>query len=875
MQVITTHLNADFDSLASMVAAGKIYPNASLVFSGSAEKAVHEYIKSHPHICEMTKLKGIDIDAVDQLILVDTQDPGRIGIFAPLVEKSGKEVHVYDHHIETARKFCFDKEVIRKRGAATTIMLELLDEMEIDLSPEECTLMTLGIYQDTHGLLSTSTMPEDFSAVGRMVSMGADLNFVADTIQPRLNQEQVDVMNDLVRNLESLNVNGIDIALATATVNYYIEDLAEVVSKLMSLENLEALFALIRQGSQVALICRSRTGEVSAAEVAQAFGGGGHVNAASARIQDQTLVEARESLLKILGEKVAPLCLVKDVMHFPVISAHSEDSILSVENTLTRFNMNTLPIIEGNKPVGLITRQIVEKAIHHKMGEERIEEFMIREFSVTTPESYFNTIIPMVIEDKQKLIPVVNPENGELLAVISRGDLLRQLQRDRLYQGEAGTAAEFLGKNKLIKSMLKKRLDKNLFQQLEAIAEIADEAKVSVYVVGGFVRDLLLGIDNHDIDLVIEGEGIDFAHLLAKKFSAKVKSHEKFGTSVVILPDESRVDVATARLEFYKHPAALPTVEKSSIKADLYRRDFSINSLAIHLNGENRFCLIDYFNGERDLKEGVIRVLHNLSFIEDPCRLFRAVRFEQRFAFQMGKQTEAFMKNAVKRMLVDQLSPTRLLNELLNIFKEKEALKCIRRLSDLQLLQFVSPGFSTRRENFTALERVNQVLAWAKMLPLPEEPEAWYVYFLGLLFPLSENEFNDSLVRLHPTQRLRNRLQLDRQAIFDSQRALGHAKDLGPGEIYDIFSQCTPEATVYLLSLLDSERVNKFASLYFTQYFRQACLELDGNDLKALGVQPGPMYQQVFRSLREAKLSGLVASKEDELLWVKREFLKK
>jgi tRNA nucleotidyltransferase (CCA-adding enzyme) len=875
MQVITTHLNADFDSLASMVAARKLYPEASLVLSGSAERAVHEYLKSHSHICELTKLKSIDVEFVDRLIIVDTQEPDRIGVFKALIGKPGKEVHVYDHHLESSREIRFDKEVIRKRGAATTILMEMLEQENIALSAEESTLMTLGIYQDTHGLLSPSTTPEDFLAVSRLVAMGADLNQVADTIQPQLNQDQINVMNDMIRNLENLHVNGVEVALATATVDYYVEDLAHVVSKLMSLENLGALFALIRLGSTVVLICRSRTGEVSAVEVARSFGGGGHVHAASAQIQAQTLVQARESLLKILNEKVAPLCLVKDVMHFPVISANPKDSLQSVENTLTRFNLNSLPIVEKNKPVGIITRQIVEKAIHHQMGSDKTEEFMIREFSVTTPESYFNTIIPMVIEEKQKLIPVVEPGNGELLAVVSRGDLLREFQRDRLRQGgeEAVLHAGFLGKNKFIKSLMKDRLDKKLLHLLETIAGIGDRTGVSVYVVGGFARDLLLGIDNQDVDLVVEGDGIDFAQTLAETLSARVKSHVKFGTSVVILPDESRLDVATARLEYYTHPAALPTVEKSSIKADLYRRDFSINTLAIRLNGKNRFCLIDYFNGERDLKEGVLRVLHNLSFIEDPSRLFRAIRFEQRFSFRMGKQTEAFMKNAIKRRLVDQLSPSRLLNELVNIFKEKEALKCIRRMSDLNLLQFISSGFAEGQENFEALERVDQVLAWAKILPLPKEPEVWFVYFLGLLCPLSEENFKQALIRLHPSQRLRNRLQLDREAVLGCHRALQSAKDFSPMEIFDIFSQCTPEAVVYLLSVADNERVNKFATLFFTQYNQQAQLELDGNDLNSLGVQPGPLFQEMFRSLRVARLNGQVHSKEDELDWVKREFL--
>lgn len=868
MQVITTHLNADFDCLASMVAAKKLYPEARMVFSGSAEKMVNQYLKKMNSAFEISKLKEIDLDEVSLLILVDTQNPARIGVFQTLLEKPGVEVHVYDHHPDAGNGVKASKAVIKKRGAATTIMLEVLAENGISLNSEENTLMALGIHEDTHSLVSVSTTPEDLSALAELVRLGADLNVVAEFIQSRLNDEQLDVFNDLIRNIESFNVNGVEIALATATADHFIEDLAYVVHRVMELENLTALIGLVRMDRRVYLIGRSRTKALDLAAVTREFGGGGHANAASASIREMTLVQVKEKLLEVLDEKVEPLSRVKDIMHFPVVTAGKADTIQTVEKTLTLFNLNTLPVIDNNVPVGLITRQIVEKSLHHKLGQTSVEDLMIREFSVTAPDVYFKTITPIIIEEKQKLIPVVDSENGHLTGIVSRGDLLRVLQ------GDFGRNEKDRRGYKNVKSLMKERLDKKLMVLFAGITKIADGDHCSVYVVGGFVRDLLLGIRNLDVDIVVEGDGIDFARKLAAELTGRVKSHAKFGTSVIILEDGFRIDVATARMEYYKHPAALPTVEKSSIKADLFRRDFTVNCLAVQLTGKDAFALIDHFNGERDLKDRVIRVLHNLSFIEDPSRIFRAIRFEQRNQFTIGKQTAAFMKIAVKKRLVDQLSGSRILNEIILILKEDLPVACVRRMREFALLQFISPKMLAEDRGLEILDRVEGVLAWAKMVPFKKPPETWFIYFMGLFYGLNTPAFHQAVERLKVPMRLRKRLELDLETCADARRLLTTKKELSPPEIYDIFSPLSPEAIIFLVTVSADERVNKYATLFVTQYQEQAKLSLTGDDLIRMGVNPGPVFQQVFKALRDARVNGRVSSKKDEIALVEDQFLR-
>jgi tRNA nucleotidyltransferase (CCA-adding enzyme) len=876
MQVITTHLNADFDCLASMVAAQKLYPEAKMVLSGSAEKMVNQYLQKMNSAIEISKIKEIDLDQVSLLILVDTQNPARTGVFQALVEKPGVEVHVYDHHTEADGGIKASKAVIKKRGAATTILMEELQEKGIVLNREESTLMALGIHEDTHSLLSVSTTPEDLSALSELVRLGADLNVVAEFVQSRLNQEQLDVMNDLIRNIEWLNINGVEIALATATADHFVEDLAYVVSRVMELENLSALIVLVRMDRRVYLIGRSRTKALDLADVTRQFGGGGHANAASASIREMTLVEVREKLLAILNEKVEALSRVKDIMQFPVVTVRKEDTIQTAEKTLTLFNLNALPVVDHDIPVGLITRQIVEKAIHHKLSETHVEDLMIQEFSVTAPDVYFKTIAPVIIEEKQKLIPVVDTENGRLAGIVSRGDLLRVLEAGMIQDEDSAKFGWGGGRKgtKNVKSLMKERLDKKLMSLFETIARMADGQNYDVYVVGGFVRDLLLGIRNLDIDIVVEGDGIKFASELAAELRGRVKSHAKFGTSVIILEDGFRVDVATARMEFYKHPAALPTVEKSSIKADLFRRDFTVNCLAVQLTGKEAFALIDHFNGERDLKDRMIRVLHNLSFIEDPSRIFRAIRFEQRNQFKVGKQTEAFMKIAVKKRLVDELSGTRLLNEIILIMKENQPVPCIRRMREFFLLQFISPNLLLDARTLEALDRVEGVLSWAKMVPFAHPPETWFVYFMGLLSELDKPVFEQVVERLNIPLRLKKRLEMDLEACVEARLRLAGANELSPPEIYDIFSPLSPEGIIFLLATLADDRANKYATLFVTQYQSQAKLALTGDDLIAMGVCPGPVFQQVFKALRDARVNGQVNSKKDEISLVQQKFLR-
>ena len=217
---------------------------------------------------------------------------------------------------------------------------------------------------------------------------------------------------------------------------------------------------------------------------------------------------------------------------------------------------------------------------------------------------------------------------------------------------------------------------------IEIIGKTADKLEVSAYIVGGPVRDKLLGISNSDLDFVVEGDGIKFAGVLNKKLKGKLTTYKAFGTATIELKG-NRIDVVTSRKETYKYPAAYPTVKPGNIKDDLFRRDFTINAMAIGLNKKNSGKLTDFYGGQKDLKKGIIRVLHDKSFMDDPTRIFRAIRFSVRFGFKIEPHTKKLIKEAVSGGFLGEVNAGRIRKEIELFLKEKNPKKCLETFSKL------------------------------------------------------------------------------------------------------------------------------------------------------------------------------------------------
>ena len=872
-EIITTHVNADFDALGSMVAARKLYPEATLIFSGSQEKNLRNFfLNSASYLFDFAKIKNVDFDRVKRLILVDTRQKSRIGKFARLIDKKDVEIHIYDHHPDNKDDVHGDVEVIRKIGSNTALMISLIREKGIPVSADEATIMCLGIHEDTGSFTFSSTTPSDYEAAAWLAEQGADHNVISEMLTRELTAEQVWLLNDLIHSAKTLVINGQDVVIAKVVRDEYVGDFAVLVHKFMEMDNLDVVFALAQMDHRIYLVARSRIGEVNVAEIASALGGGGHPHAASATIKNKTLIQVERSIKALLRNRIAPVKTASEMMSSPVIHIGPEETVKRAARLMTRYNINVLLVMDENSILkGYITRQIVEKAVFFNLGEIKVNEYMNIEFGTTGPDVPLKEVQELIIRKRLRVLPVV--ENKEVLGVITRTDLLNILVGDPLIP-------EFLynGKNapvgirkKNVAIMLKERLHRDVIQVIKNIGNVADMLGYNAYLVGGLVRDIFLKRDNFDVDIVIEGDGIKFAHEFADHYEARVRSHRKFGTAMIIFPDGFKVDVATARVEYYETPGAPPIVETGSLKLDLYRRDFTINTLAVKLNKRHYGTLIDYFDGQRDIKEKVLRVLHNLSFVEDFTRVLRAIRFEQRFGFKIGKLTLLLIRNAVKINTQKEFSSPRFFLELMAILKEEDPIKAIERMNEFGLLRFISLEIKFTEKLRRLLEEVKRVIAWHNLLYLEESFDPWKVYLHGLTSSINPASFKELIGKMGMIDSDGRRMIYQRENSNDLSDVL-YRFDGDNFHLYTLLAPYDTETLLYIMAKAGNEKTKRLISTFFTK-LKGVKTRLRGKDLIRLGLKPGPVFKEVFDRLLEARLNGFIKTREDEIVFVKKTFV--
>jgi tRNA nucleotidyltransferase (CCA-adding enzyme) len=872
MEVITTHVNADFDAFGSMVAAKKLYPDALVAFPGSQEKNLRDFfIESTLYILDIERAKDIDLEKVRRLIVVDTRQKSRIGRFATLAESGRVEIHLYDHHPDSEDDIRGNLEVVREVGSTATILIGELRKRGIELNAEEATALALGIYEDTGSFTFTSTRPEDLQAAAWLVEKGANVNIIADMMHSDLTKDQIEVFHQLIEESESVDVGGVEILVTTASCQGYVSDIALLVHKYMDMENLDAIFALVRMQDRVHLVARSRLEEVNAGEIAAEFGGGGHNTAASATVRDLSLYEAREKLIRLLHAKVRPKKEAGQIMTRPVITIEPGRTISDAAEFLGRYQISSLPVVDSGKVLGMLHRQSVEKAVHHGLKTSLVADFMDSEVVWVGIHDPIENVIRIAVDGRRRLVPVM--DDGNLVGVISRSDILEHM---KLPREKDASGAEFYpggrARGKNVRKVMEEHFPRSVIAILRRAGEVAERRGEDVYLVGGAVRDLLLRKYNLDIDLVVEGEGIPFARELAAEFEGcRVRSHEKFGTAVLLFPDGFKIDVATARHEYYARPGALPTVETSSIKRDLYRRDFTMNTLAAGLNPGNFGRVTDFFGGARDIKDKIIRVQHNLAFVEDPTRILRAIRFSSRFSFTLAKHTLNLMKRAVKMKVFDRVEGKRLRSELLHILEEKNPLPPLDLAAELEIFTALHPAlvFSPRTKEL--LESAAGVLAWWRYLYVRDKLEAWVVYFLALTEALTDDDFAAVMQRLSFPQSKtrewgRQRVEMRRALSVFAQESV-----VLPSRVVRTLRGLSVEFLLIMMAKTTRDDTRKAVSEYITT-LRHVKPALTGKDLIAMGYKPGPLFGTMKAALRDARLDGLVRTDDDERQLVRKLF---
>lgn len=874
MKIAITHIKPDFDAIASAYGAYRLHDLDHIAIITNTENNVNDFISNSdikiPIVNYNNKLIQ-EIDKIELLVITDCSSRLRVGALAELIDKAEKII-IYDHHVTSECDIDYTEAYIEDIGSTTTKVSELLKEKDIDISPIEATFLSLGVYEDTGLLTFSKTTPRDALAIAYLLSKNADSTVCNDYIQRELSQVQIMLLNELLLNLSIITVGGVDVAYSFATVDEYVGEAAFIAHKLMIIEGLSSLFILVSTGGRLILIGRSNDKRVDVQKVVSYFGGGGHSVAGSAVIKDKMIAETIDNLKFVIRDAVKPLKTVQEIMTTHVKSVESDTSLEDTLNYTLKHNLNHLPVVVNNRSIGIISRKDLIQSIKHGLGNETVNSIMQTEYETVKPDTPFYDAEEIMVYENQKLLPVETSEKG-IVGVLTRTDLLRLMHEDIIVQSAyAQNQRKDLGilKNRNIKSKMVDFLKPEILNLLVDIGKFAEEKRVKAYVVGGFVRDLIMKKPNFDIDIVIEGDATIFAIDYAKYHNAKVSTHQKFKTAVVTFNTGFKIDFATARTEYYITPAAAPEVSESSVKSDLFRRDFTINAMAVRLDGEKFGNLLDFFLGQKDIRDKKIRILHSLSFIDDPSRAFRAIRFAVRFGFDIGVHTEKLLKHAESLDLFSRIIGNRRFLELKYILAEDGYLIAIQMLNKYNMLRFFHKRININNEFIERFKRVENIIHWYNIQTNDNSIKIWRIRFYLFFFSLKRVEFDKCIDDFDISIKDSNILKNDFKFIEYANSLFKRYKNQKPSFIYGICKELSIESLLSLAAILGEER-QEIIKDYLTNY-KFVKIELDGNDLMELGVKKGPDIKLASNELLKLKLDGEILNKEDEIKYIKNKF---
>ncbi len=877
MHIILTHEQADFDALASLLGAFLLNEQAIPVLPNRMNRNVNAFIHLYGMELPFVDRQDLPAEQIDEITLVDTQSMVSIkGV------NRKTRVHVIDHHPVRADLPPLWTFTSVDTGANTTLFVEALRERDGVFNPIQSTLLLLGIYEDTGSLTYTRTTPRDLRASAFLLQEGASLQIAVDFLNHPLSLQQQELYNRLRDSAETIPVHGHSVVIACGDAEGMDEELSTIAHKMRDWLDPDALFLLVKTRGGIQLIARSMSDHLDVSEVADHFGGGGHTRAAAALIHDRDLGAVRAELIEILPRFVRPAITVAQIMSRGPQVLSPDTRVDEAARRMQRYGYEGYPVVSQGRVIGLLTRRAVDRAISHKLNLTAASLMDAGEVTIHPTDS-IEYLQRLMIDTGWGQIPVVDSNSGLIIGIVTRTDLLNTLTREARLPSFQNLAAR-----------LESALPPGELALLKLIAAEARDQHSALYIVGGFVRDLLLERPSLDFDLVVEGDAISLAHALSRRYGGRVTSHSRFGTAKWFIPKPfhfegtaalteqvaeletgvpdlpESIDLISARTEFYTHPTALPTVERGSIKLDLHRRDFTINTLALRLDGHHYGELHDYWGGYADLRQGLVRSLHSLSFVDDPTRMLRAVRFEQRFNFQIEERTLELLKEAIS--LIEKVSGDRIRHELDHILDEEKAAQMLDRLDQLHLLASIHPDLRTDAWLLAKIAGLNEVdpravwggseVAGARRknqwmwngIPL-KRALAYILWFIRL----SEASARSVLARLKIPHSLADH-------VLAASFLWRHVPELvgaSPSEITARLDDLPLLAIYGAFFASEDPRQKELLEAYVNQW-RHVVPTISGDDLLALGLRPGPEYRQILGALRAAWLDGKVTAAEEE-----------
>ncbi len=866
------------------------------MLTGGAHPAVKDFLALYRDEYPSIERRSVEPAEIRALHIVDTQQRDRLGKAAAWLDLAHLQaIFVYDHHLGSDSDIPATQVFIEPVGASTTIIVEQLQQANITLTTAEATVMALGIHVDTGSLTFELSTARDALALGWLMQQGASLATMSEYIEPGLSPQLQQLLQTALAQIQYLSVQDKTIAWVILKTDKFVPGLSSLTTRILASSDIDALllaheFSAGDGEIRLTIIGRSRIVGVNLSELFTPLGGGGHAQAASVSLRGMDSGVMMQQLLAQIKAAIPPPLTAQDLMSAPIRTIRPETTIAEAQRLLLRYGHSGLPVVDAiDRLVGMISRRDLDLALHHGFGHAPVKGYMTNAVKTITPATTLPQIQALMVTYDIGRLPVLD-DNERLVGIVTRTDVLREAHRET---GHSQSKAFPLGEEergtltKIDLPQLQAKLAPKLWVLLQQAAQAAAQRGWQLYLVGGAVRDLLLaetGTGNlliKDIDLVVDGfhqaadvgAGVEIAKVLQQLYpAARLDIHGAFQTAALLwhqdpVFDSLWVDIATARTEFYPYPAANPVVEASSIRQDLYRRDFTINALALRLtpaSGKQSSPLLDFFGGLLDLQAKQIRVLHPNSFIEDPTRIYRGVRFAIRLGCQIEPQTAAYIRYAIESGIYDrtaQTNPktpalqTRLKTELKHLLQATYWQPALELLNDLGALQCIHSTLRLAPEllrQLRLLERCLQKFDPARSIV------HWQLRLEAIIAHLAPVDREKVAKNLQLSVDSIDRLtKLDRVEV-EIISAL--PKFSAVSQVAQLFRQYDLPLLILVAARCNSIAIRRQIWQHLTIWAHVKPV-LNGDDLRRLGYKPGVQYRQLLDRLLAATLDGLVTDK--------------
>jgi len=907
VDLILCHTTADFDSLGAAVGLARLRPGSRIVLTGGAHPGVETFLRLHRDEYPLIERRSVNPTTLRSIAIVDTQHRDRLGKAAEWLDLPQLEmIEVFDHHLGARSDIPATDRHIHDIGATTTLIAEHLQTAGVTLNVHEATVMALAIHVDTGSLTYDRATTRDALALAWLMQQGANQHVVAQYIEPGLSTELQDLLVIALDRYTAQEVRGFTVGSVLLETDRYVPGLSGLASRLLELTDSDALIlghaydTKSGHNSRFSAIGRSRIPDTDLNPIFRDFSGGGHPKAASAQITTENPSQTLAMMLDRLIENIPQPPVARDLMSSPVRTIRPATTISEAHRILLRYGHSGLSVVNDTDTlVGIISRRDLDIALHHRLDHAPVKGYMTTQVKTIAPDTSLPEIETLMVTYDIGRLPVI--DRGNLVGIVTRTDVLRELHQDCVKVCHLPSAFGLISHRPtrladletLLWQTLEQRLPDRLRSLLFDTAEAAEARGWHLYLVGGAVRDLLLAAfrdldqpNSHrrraaecdepigllDIDLVVDGfhqaatvgAGVELAKVLQAKYcGAKLEVHGQFQTAALTwrkdpVLDSLWIDIATARTEFYPYPAANPEVEASSIRQDLYRRDFTINALALRLTYPRRGKLLDFFGGTIDLQNECIRVLHPNSFIEDPTRIYRAVRFAVRLGFAIESQTEGYIRHAIgsgiypRSQAENDRTPalqTRLRAELNYLLQAPYWKSAVLLLADLEALQCIHPSLRLTREMWWNIRLTDR---WLRRFDPHGIIAPWQALLETLLSHLAP-EFRGAIassLQLPDTSITRLK------TLADTLKAItqGLQTRTKPSEIYQTLKPYD-RLTLLLVVLHCGRSARQKIWVYLNQLIEITPI-LNGRDLQKLGYKPSPKFKDMLADLLAKTLDG-------------------